>query len=436
MMTFETAKGVKDWYGKDAIMRNHIRETLRQIFESYGYNPIETPIIETQKALGFKGGGEIQKEVFKLSDQGGRELALRFDHTVPLARFFASHNDIKLPFKRYAIGEVFRDGPTQVEQGRYRIFTQCDIDVLGIKEMTAEMEIFFLARDAFLKLGLGDVEVKINNRKVLDGIISYVEIPSQIHNKAISILDKMDKIGLEGVKKELLDIKGPENISEEKVDRLTSMISREMTNEATYNKLLKSLVKNTGLEEIKQVLDYSKKLNLDFIQFDPSLARGLDYYTGTTIEVYLKDKELLKSAIVAGGRFDNMIGDFRNERQEVPAVGISFGLERILTVLQKKSEKFKKNVSDIYIIPIGDTKYDCLGICQELRKQNLNVDMHHTKSKRIGDIISYADSTGIRYVGFLGETEIKEHSITLKNLQNENQKTVQIEDVYNEIKIL
>jgi len=435
-MTFETAKGVKDWYGKDAIMRNHIRETLRQIFESYGYNPIETPIIETQKALGFKGGGEIQKEVFKLSDQGGRELALRFDHTVPLARFFASHNDIKLPFKRYAIGEVFRDGPTQVEQGRYRIFTQCDIDVLGIKEMTAEMEIFFLARDAFLKLGLGDVEVKINNRKVLDGIISYVEIPSQIHNKAISILDKMDKIGLEGVKKELLDIKGPENISEEKVDRLTSMISREMTNEATYNKLLKSLVKNTGLEEIKQVLDYSKKLNLDFIQFDPSLARGLDYYTGTTIEVYLKDKELLKSAIVAGGRFDNMIGDFRNERQEVPAVGISFGLERILTVLQKKSEKFKKNVSDIYIIPIGDTKYDCLGICQELRKQNLNVDMHHTKSKRIGDIISYADSTGIRYVGFLGETEIKEHSITLKNLQNENQKTVQIEDVYNEIKIL
>jgi histidyl-tRNA synthetase len=298
------------------------------------------------------------------------------------------------------------------------------------------MEIFFLARDAFLKLGLGDVEVKINNRKVLDGIISYVEIPSQIHNKAISILDKMDKIGLEGVKKELLDIKGPENISEEKVDRLTSMISREMTNEATYNKLLKSLVKNTGLEEIKQVLDYSKKLNLDFIQFDPSLARGLDYYTGTTIEVYLKDKELLKSAIVAGGRFDNMIGDFRNERQEVPAVGISFGLERILTVLQKKSEKFKKNVSDIYIIPIGDTKYDCLGICQELRKQNLNVDMHHTKSKRIGDIISYADSTGIRYVGFLGETEIKEHSITLKNLQNENQKTVQIEDVYNEIKIL
>lgn len=309
-ITFEIAKGVRDSYGEEAILRNFIRDTLRDVFERYGYAPIETPMIEREETLGYKGGGEIQKEVFKFTDQGKRKLALRFDQTVPLARFVASRKDIKFPFKRYVIGEVFRDGPTQPEQGRYRIFTQCDVDVLGVKEMTAEAELFALAQDALKALGLGNVEIKINNRKLLDGILDYAGVPEKDKTSVIIDLDKMDKIGLEGVKKEILTLIKPKVVSV-----LIDTIRIKGTNKETYNQLTKKISSKKGkqgLGEIKQLLDYADVMSLK-IQFDPSLARGLDYYTGTTIEVYLKNKNIVKSAILAGGRFDSLVGEFRGE---------------------------------------------------------------------------------------------------------------------------
>ena len=189
---FKIAKGVKDWYGKDAILRNEIKDTLRRVFEKYGYNPLETPMIERAETMKFKGGQEIQKEIFTLKDQGRRELALRFDQTLPLARFVASNKDIKFPFKRYVIGEVFRDGPAQPEQGRYRVFTQCDVDILGVKNMIAESELLALAQDCFKELGLGNIIIKINNRKLLDGILDYADIPEKKKFEAIIILDKID----------------------------------------------------------------------------------------------------------------------------------------------------------------------------------------------------------------------------------------------------
>ncbi len=425
---FKIAKGVKDWYGEDAILRNEIKDTLRRVFERYGYNPIETPMIERSETIKFKGGQEIKKEIFTLKDQGRRELALRFDQTLPLARFVASNKDVKFPFKRYVIGEVFRDGPTQPEQGRYRVFTQCDVDILGVKDMIAEAELLALAADVFKELGLGNIIIKINNRKLLDGILDYAGVPSSKKIKTIIILDKMDKIGIEGVKKEIKSLL-PKNT----VDKLISAITKAKNNDGTYKKLteiISSKNSKQGLNEIKQLLDYSN--GLKFVEFDPSLARGLDYYTGTTIEVFLKDRSVVRSAVLAGGRFDNMIGTFSGGKQEIPAVGFSFGLERIAMILKDIKKDIKSSNTELYLIPINTAK-ECLKIARSLRNQGLNIDME-LKGKRMGQAITYAVSLGIPYVGIIGEDELKEDSITIKNLKTREQKKIRINNVYKYLK--
>ncbi len=427
---FKIAKGVKDWYGKDAILRNEIKDTLKRVFERYGYNPIETPMIERAETVKFKGGEEIQKEIFTLKDQGKRELALRFDQTLPLARFVASNKDVKFPFKRYVIGEVFRDGPAQPEQGRYRVFTQCDVDILGVKDMIAEAELLALAQDCFKELGLGNITVKINNRKLLDGILDYAGVPSSKKIETIIILDKMDKIGIEGVKKEIKLL-----LLKVAVDKLISTITKENNNDKTYKKLTEIVSSKNGkqgLDEIKQLLDYSKSMGIDFIEFDPSLARGLDYYTGTTIEVYLKDKSVVKSAVLAGGRYDNMIGAFSGSNQEISAVGFSFGLERIAMILNDIKKNLKLSNTEIYLIPIN-TEKECLKIAHSLRNQGLNVDMD-LKGKKMGQAITYADSLGIPYAGIIGDDELKEESITIKNLKTREQKKVKINEAYKYLK--
>ncbi len=498
---FDIAKGVKDWYGKDAMIRNHIRQVLRTVFERYGYNPIETPMIERQETLAYKGGGEIQKEVFRLKDQGNRELALRFDQTVPLARFISSHSEIKMPFKRYAIGEVFRDGPTQPEKGRYRIFTQCDVDIVGIKDMAAEAELLALAQDAFEALGLGGVDVKINNRKLLDGILDYAGVPKTARVNALIALDKADKIGIEGVQQELLgltDVDSGAMLSEDTlhqvistyrsggslegmsdqvakdvgtagfdeilayaatmkepefvetlvnykrqgelvltpaaVETLISVVNPEEDNQKTFAKLDRIISSDRGREglaEIKTLLDYAERMGLDFVKLDPCLARGLDYYTGTTIEVFLQDKERLNSAILAGGRYDNMVGDFCGGN-EFPAVGFSFGLERVAMVLNE-STNIGSTPAQVYMVPLGETINDCLRICHDLRRKGINVDMEMNKRK-LGTCISYAEQAGIPFVGIVGSNEVSAGKVTLKDLANRIQQLSTLDDMVRVIK--
>jgi histidyl-tRNA synthetase len=420
------AKGVKDWYGKQAILRNQVRETLKNIFERYGYNPLETPIIEREEVLGFKGGGEIQKEVFRLKDQGKRPLALRFDQTVPLARFFANTADLKTPFKRYVIGEVFRDGPTQPEQGRYRIFTQCDIDVIGVAGMAAEAELLMLASDAFNALGLGEVTVKINNRKVLDGIMEKAGIPDLFKMQAILAIDKLEKIGLEEVKKELREI-GDHTLSDLAIETLINHTVIQGNNDEKLSylrRIMNTAVGNTGLDEISELLGYCQEMNFDFVEFEPSLARGLDYYTGTTFEVFLRRREVVSSAIVAGGRFDNMIGDFKGSEQPIPAVGISFGLERICMILESTLAKVRETVVDFYIVPLN-TLAKSLKIAHILRQQNIKVDIDLT-GRSLKSVMRYVDSLGIPFVGIIGENEVEKGVITVKRLSDGMQNEVPV----------
>jgi histidyl-tRNA synthetase len=425
------AKGVKDWYGKQAILRNQVRDTLRNIFERYGYNPLETPIIEREEVLGFKGGGEIQKEVFRLKDQGERPLALRFDQTVPLARFFANNPELKIPFKRYVIGEVFRDGPTQPEQGRYRIFTQCDVDVIGIASVAAEAELLMLASDAFNELGLGDVTVKINNRKVLDGIMDVAGIPDLYKMQSILAIDKLEKIGLEGVKKELHEI-GNNALSGSAIETLlkNTVVQGNSDDRLNYlRNIMRTDVGNTGLSEISELLEYCREMNLNFVEFDPSLARGLDYYTGTTFEVFLKKRDIVNSAIVAGGRFDNMVGEFRGSDQPIPAVGISFGLERICVTLESTLSKLRETPVEFYIIPLN-TVARSLSIAHTLRQQKIKVDVDLT-GRSLKSAMRFVDSLDIPFVGILGENEVEKGVITIKRMRDSLQREVSLKDIKN-----
>lgn len=497
---FEAAKGHLDFFWEDSVLRNHVRDTLRSVFERYGYPPLETPLLENKAALAFKGGGEIQKEVFQLQDQKGRELGLRFDMTIPFARFVASNPDLKFPFKRHVIGPVFRDGPYQPEQGRYRSFTQMDVDVAGVADMAAEAELFALAQDAFNALGLGDVEVKINNRKLLEGILDYAGVSDSAKKRTITILDKLDKIGRDGVSEELNILSsdglsnetfkaihdayqegGPEAVSDQLRDPITAEIGESgcenvmrilggpgdiaakmeeidtykgklldqesiatimdviqsgASNEETYKRLSRLVTSATGkegIDEVRQLLDYAKRMDLGFIQFDPSLARGLDYYTGTTIEVYLTDRSIVKSAILAGGRFDDMVGDFRGSQEDIPAVGFSFGLERLCMILKEQNPDLLRTTTELYLIPMG-TKEACLAIAHSLRRQGVNTEMELVKRKKLGMSIGFADYLGVPYVGIVGENELDQGVVRIKNLSTGVQNDVKVEDVASYLK--
>lgn len=422
--TPENAKGTTDFYGENAILRNEIRDNLRAIFERYGFLPLETPILEKLDLLTFKGGDEISKEIFQLKDQGGRSLGIRFDQTVPMTRYVAMNaHEIKFPFKRYEIGPVFRDGPTQIEKGRYRVFTQCDVDVVGVSSMTAEAEILALARDVFQSLNLGEVSICINNRKLLEGFMDSAKVPKELRLKTIATIDKRDKIGLEGVNSELYVASEGGLLFNYKtlVESVRTFSSNEETLGHAADFALSSEQGREGLAEVKQVLDFAKALNIPFVQFEPSLARGLTYYTGTTFEVFLKDKSIFSSAITAGGRYDKMIGSYLNEQKEFPAVGISFGLERIVQVMQVKQEKQKRTVVDVYVVPIGDTQAQAFEIANGFRQIGLNVDMDLI-GRNPKKNVQYADSQGIPYVCFLGPKELAEGIIKVKNMTTGEEK--------------
>tara|TARA_Y100000310_G_scaffold335863_1_gene418957 strand:- start:220 stop:1743 length:1524 start_codon:yes stop_codon:yes gene_type:complete len=497
---FDVAKGHRDWYGVNTLLRDEVRDTLRSVFERYGFVRIETPIIEDRAALGFKGGGEIQAEAYKLSDQGERELALRFDQTVPLARFLATHREIKLPFKRYVIGEVFRDGPTQPEQGRFRSFTQCDADTVGVKEMSAEAEFMALAKDAFQDLGLGDVEFQVNNRKLLDGILDFAGVPEHARPRTVSTLDKMDKVQAAGVKSQLLDLRladEPMQISndtfdalrdnydagpQQAVESLRDQIIAEVTekgydeihtivteaaskgamigeidgyrcegdllltpdivdrvilatetlgdNNTTFHAIASNVssdIGREGLDEVWQLLKYADAMGFDFVKLNPALARGLDYYTGTTIEVYLQDRSIVDSAILAGGRFDDMVGDFRGAGEDMPAVGFSFGLERLVMVL-KEQRDVPQSRTQLYLIPLGETTDACLRVAHDIRQSGVNADMD-LRGRKLGKAIQHAESLGIPYVGIVGDDEIGNNTVSVKNLDSGDQESVPVADV-------
>ena len=423
-MELQLPKGTRDFSPEEKILRDKVVETLKEVFELYGYVPLDTPILERFDVLASKyaGGTEILKETFKLKDQGNREIGLRYDLTVPLARYVGMNPNIKMPFKRYQIGEVFRDGP--IASARYRQFLQCDVDVVGSTSMATDAEIIALIYVAFYKFSM-EVIVKINNRKLLNDILDYCGIEKNKQESVILSIDKLEKFGINVVKNELIQLK----VDEKKINTILDIINLKGDNKQKINQL-KNLLKNSeGLNEIEQLFEYLKNLNCE-AEFDVSLARGLAYYTSTVIETFLKNSSI-KSSVCGGGRYDNMIGAFLG-KGKYPAVGVSFGVDRIYDTLLEKQKTIQKTNTKVYIIPIK-TINESIKIAQQLRDAGINTDidsMDRGPSKNL----EYANSLGIQYVVFVGKKELQEYKVKLRDMKSGKEEMLKVEDVVKKLK--
>lgn len=423
-MELQLPKGTRDFPPEERIIVDKIVGALKEVFELYGYAPLDTPILERFDVLSSKyaGGAEILKETFKLRDQGNRELGLRYDLTVPLARYVGTNPTIKMPFKRYQIGEVFRDGP--VASARYRQFLQCDVDIIGLPLMTADAEIIALAYAAFSKLNL-EVVIKVSNRKLVNDILDYCGIEKAKQEAVILSIDKLEKFGVNVVKNELKQQK----IDDKKINTILGMISIKGSNDEKISQLRKILRDSEGLKELEQLLAYLKNMDLE-VSLDVSLARGLAYYTGTVIEVFLENSSV-RSSVCAGGRYDSMIGAFLG-KGDCPAVGISFGVDRLYDALVEKQKIAKKTNTKVLVIPIK-TLNESVKIAKQLRDAGINTDID-LADKSPSKNLEYANSLGIPYVVFIGKREMEENKVKLRDMKTGKEEMLKIDEVIGKLK--
>lgn len=423
-MDFElkNVKGTFDFLPEEQSVRNKIMNTLRDTFELYGYLPIETPILCHYELLASKyaGGAEILKEVYKLKDQGDRDLGLRYDLTVPFSKVIGLMKEPILPFRRYEIGKVFRDGP--VKLGRNREFYQCDVDMCGVTKVVAEAELFGMAISGYNKLGI-DIEIYYNNRKFLTGIMNKCNIDRV--SEAILIIDKLEKISKEEIYTELNKI----GIQNRDIDNLYKYFNLELKDLSTIETEDETL--KQGIEELLELNSYLKGMNIESnCLFKPFLARGLEIYTGTVWEVFDKERRIT-SSLGGGGRYDDIITKFINNGTSYPAVGMSFGLEPIYAIL-KEDEKFKTNSYDLYIYAF-EMKPEILLLAKYLRENNIKtiIEMNDSKLKKA---MNFANRENIPYVLIVGEDEIKENKYSLKNMVSGEQDKLSKEEIVRKIK--
>lgn len=424
-MKLRLLKGTKDFLPNEQITRERIKQTLVKTFKLYGFGPLETPILEFYDILASKyaGGAEILKETYKLKDQGKRELALRYDLTVPFSRVIGMNPNVKFPFKRYEIGKAFRDGP--IKTGRLREFTQCDVDTVGVKSMIADAEFIAMAFDVFKKLDI-DIYIEVNNRKLLSGILETSGIQKSKINDAILSIDKLKKIGVEGVKKELIE----KEIDRKYFDKLIELLTitgspREILSELSSK--INNEIGKEGLQELNELFDYLKLMNLEKdVTLSLNLARGLGIYTGTIFEIFSKNK-IITSSIAAGGRYDKIIGNFLNETKEYPAVGISFGLDIINEIMKLQRKKDIENAIKAYVIPIKTTN-ECLKIIKKLRDANIPSDMD-LFGRNISKNLNYADKLGIPYAVIVGKNELKDNNLLLREMKTGKQEKLSLDKI-------
>lgn len=409
-MEIKNVKGGYDYLPKEEKLRNYIKSTLIEVFKKHGYEAIETPILCFEDTLvdKYDENNDLVKEIYRLEDQGSRKLGLRYDLTVPFAKFVAlNKKELNFPFKRYEIAKVFRDGPVKV--GRDREFTQCDVDVVGLNGQMIEAELLQMYASVFKKLEI-DIIIKYNSRNLIIGLIKEVGVKEDSLDGVITIIDKFDKLP----KNEIFDLLKCFNIEEKQIEKLFSFFDLSVEE-------LVGLFINTeneyitkGLLELNNLYGFIKGSNLEEVcKFSPTLVRGQNYYTGNVFEVYEKSYKI-RGSIGGGGRYDNMITEFIGDEQLYPCVGISFGLTSIYELL--KNRNMLDNDVDLLVIPM-DTQKESLILANNLRDNGLNV-LVEMENKKIGKSMKFADRNKIKYVIIYGEEEIKNNSFTIKNMFN------------------
>ncbi len=440
-------KGTRDFSPTEMVKRNYIFDTIKEVFQLYGFMPIETPSMENLSTLMGKYGEEGDKLLFKVLNSGdflskvrSEELqernaikltskisdkGLRYDLTVPFARYVVQHrNDISFPFKRYQIQPVWRaDRP---QKGRYREFYQCDVDVVGSDSLLNEVELIQIVDEVYRRLQL-NVVVKLNNRKILAGIAEIIGEAERIIDITVAI-DKLDKIGLENVNKELEE----KGISAKAIEMLQPIILLSGTNNEKIAKLKEILATSEvgmkGIEELETVFNYLETVAVATeVELDLTLARGLNYYTGAIFEVKSKDMEF--GSITGGGRYDDLTGIFG--LKDVSGVGISFGADRIYDVLEQMN-KFPENTTattQVMFVNFGEKEeLFCLPILSRLRAEGINAEIFPA-SQKMKKQMTYANNKNIPFVVMVGENEMKEGVVTLKNMDSGEQQAVTPEEL-------
>ncbi len=415
---------------ENQIKFNYMYDTIKNTYESFGFLPIDTPILEYSEILLAKAGGETEKQIYSFK-KGDTDISMRFDLTVPLSRYVSQHmNDITFPFKRYQIGKVYRGERPQ--KGRFREFYQCDIDVIGNGELSIayDAELPCIIYNVFKKFSFGEFVIKINNRKILNGFFSSLGLSEQVTD-ILRIVDKIDKIGAEIVKEELIKI----GVSEEAADRILYFINIDGSNDEIINALknlnIENEIFNKGVEEIEQVINYLRMFNIPENNFKIalSIARGLDYYTGTVYETNLVDYPELGS-ICSGGRYDNLTSYYSN--QTMPGVGISIGLTRLFDQLMDNGliEKIQidSSIAQVLIVDADNSNFEYVSnVGNILRQNNIRTDIYYG-DKQLKNKMKYANKLAIPYVLIIGETEKNESLVTIKDMVSGEQSLTTIEE--------
>ena len=429
-MTPRTLSGFMELLPAPQQQMERMMEVLRKTYSLYGFTPLDTPVIEASEVLLAKGGGETEKQIYRFQ-KGDADLALRFDLTVPLAKYVALHyNDLSFPFRRYQIGKVYRG--ERAQRGRFREFYQADIDVIGDGKLDIvnEAEIPSIIYKTFTALGLRRFQIRVNNRKILNGFYAMLGLTEKAAD-IMRTVDKLDKIGADKVKELLMDEEI--GLSQEAADEILKFIAIKGSNQEVLSALEgyrgRHELFDLGLDELNTVVKYLAAFGVPEESFavDLTIARGLDYYTGTVYETTMLDHPEIGS-ICSGGRYDNL-AEYYTDKQ-LPGVGISIGLTRLFFVLEDQgylNDQMLTSPTDVLILPMTDDLAPAIAFATQLRDAGVRAQLY-TEQKKFKQKMTYADKIGVPYAAFLGEDEVKQQAVSVKDMASGQQQTLPTAD--------
>lgn len=435
----KTPKGTRDYGPEHTAIRNDVLGRITDVFKRHGAVNIETPIFELKDVLTGKYG-EDSKLIYDLADQGGESLSLRYDLTVPFARYLAMNKITNI--KRYQIAKVYRRDNPSITRGRYREFYQCDFDIAGqYDDMIPEAECVFVATEILRSLDTGKFKVKVNHRMLLDGLFESCGVPIEKFRAICSSVDKLDKSKWDEVKREMIDEKG---LSEEVADKIGTYVQMNGTDELVTSLFKDDLLTTSkmaiqGLEAMKLFFEYIKLFNIeDLVFFDMSLARGLDYYTGIIYEVVLLDKGESVGSVAGGGRYDNLVGMFHPKNKTIPCVGISIGVERLFTVIEAKLAKEKKKMrtteTQVYVAAAQKNLVEHrMTVCKNLWNAGIKAEHSYKKNPKLLAQLQHCEEDEIPWAVIIGEEEVSKGVVKLRDVITRKEEEVKSEDLVEEI---
>jgi histidyl-tRNA synthetase len=431
----QTLKGFRDYLPGPMMAREHLIDTARRVYRGFGFSPIDTPALEYSEILLGKGGDETDKQLFRFTDQGERDVAMRFDLTVPLARFAAQHlQEIGTPFKRYHIATVWRAEKPQ--KGRFREFIQCDFDTLGTDSNIADAETLLVIHDLMERLGFSRFTIRINNRLVLNGLLEHLGLISQTVG-VLRALDKLPKIGRDAVTAEMTERVGTSAAQADSVLKMTELTGSSSEVLSQVETMLAGNEQGlTGVRKLRELFTWAATAGVpeERVALDLSIARGLDYYTGTIYETFLTDLPGIGS-VCSGGRYDNLAGLFTS--QKLPGVGASLGLDRLLAAMEELGMLAAASTPAPVLILLFDAGHtgDYLRIARRLRAAGIETEVF-CDARNIGKQLSYASRKGFKAAVIAGQTEFAQGTWQIKDLQAGQQTTVTDADLVEELKRL